>query len=126
VTLFPTTGSKPKPKLAPRDRAERCIPTGAPRLVESSTDLLARSSTDAWHALLDVIRRSSTARLALLSGRSVIDRVSCPWVRITGCDVSCRCGGVGTVTIGFLRKHYESLADKLAALARPASVRRRQ
>lgn len=126
MTLFPTSCPKPKSRPTPRDRAERCIPTGAPRLVESSTDRSARSSTESWQSLLDVVRRSSTARLTLLSGgRSVSDRVSCPWERLTNCYASCRCGGAGTVTVGFLRRHYATLADDIAQIARPATSRRR-
>ena len=125
MTLFPTTSSRPKSRPTPRDRAERCIPTGAPRLVESSTGRSARSSTEAWHSLLDAVRRSSTARLTLLSGRLASDRVSCPWERLTNCAASCRCGGAGTVTVEFLRRHYASLADEIALLVRPAPARRR-
>jgi hypothetical protein len=127
VTLFPTihAKSKSKPRPSPWDPAALRIPTGAPRLVESSTDRSARSSTDAWQALLDVVRRSSSARLTLLSGRSGVERVSCPWERVTSCDLSCRCGGAGTVTVSFLRAHYESLADDLARLVRPVSIRRK-
>jgi hypothetical protein len=126
VTLFPTSCSNSKPKSRPsaRDRGERRIPTGTPRIVESSIDRSARSSTKAWQLLLDSIRRSATGRLILLTGRSGADRVTCPWERITSC-VSCRCGGAGTVTVSFLRKHYESLVDDLTRLVRPVRVRRR-
>jgi len=93
--------------------------------MESSNARLGRASVEVWQLLLDAVRRSSSARLTLLSGRSGADRVACPWERVTGCAVTCRCGGAGTVTVGFLRKHYESLADDIARLVRPASARRR-
>ena len=125
MTLFPTTRGKPKARPMPRDRAERCIPTGALRIVESSTDREARSSTDTWQALLDAVRRSAAARLSLLNGRANAERVSCPWAPVTGCGSSCRCDGAGTVAVGFLRKHYETLADHLAQLGRPAPARKR-
>ena len=125
MTLFPTTRGKPKARPLPRDRAERCIPTGALRIVESSTDREARSSTDTWQALLDAVRRSAAARLSLLSGRTNAERVSCPWAPITGCADNCRCGGTGTVTVSFLRAHYEALPDDLAQLGRHARARKR-
>ena len=125
MTLFPTTSAKTKSRPSPSDRTMRCIPTGAPRLVESSTDRSARSFTEAWQLLLDTVRRSSMARLSLLSGRQSADRVVCPWARIMDCHVGCRCGGVGTVTVGFLRKHYDSLADDIERFVRPARARRR-
>ncbi len=125
MTLFPTTVLKPKPKLPTRDkRPQLCIPTGAPRLVESPTDRSARAPAEAWGALLDVVRRSSAARLALLSGRAGNDRISCPWERLAACAVSCRCGGAGTVTVEFLRGHYANLAAEIATFARPTPVRR--
>jgi hypothetical protein len=124
VTLFPTPSSKPKARPTARDRAEYRIPTGAPRLVESSTDRAARSSTEAWESLLDAVRRSSMARLTLLSGRSGTDRVSCPWALSTDCVANCRCGGSGTVTVEFLRKHYATLTDDIELLARPMPARR--
>ena len=127
MTLFPATVPKPKlkSKAALRDKSpRRRIPTGAPRLVESSTDRAARSSAEAWGALLDAVRRSSLARLELLKGRASGDRVSCPWVQLTGCDAACRCRGAGTVTVEFLRGHYEHLAVEIAMLASPASAQR--
>ena len=125
MTLFPMSCSKPKVRPTARDRSERRVPTGLPRLAESSTDRATRSSTEAWQSLLDVVRRSSTARLTLLSGRPGADRISCPWERVVDCGASCRCGGAGTVTVEFLRKHYANLADDIALLALPASARRR-
>ena len=125
MTMFPISCPKPKSRPTARDRAERRVPTGAPRLVESSTDRAARASAEAWQSLLDAVRRSSSARLMLLSGRPGADRIACPWERVMDCGASCRCGGTGTVTVGFLRKHYENLVDDIARLARPAPARRR-
>ena len=124
MTLFPATAPKPKSKVRD-ERSRRRIPTGAPRLVESSTDRVARSAIEAWGALFAEVRRSSSARLALLKGRASGDRLACPWERITGCDVTCRCRGVGTVTVSFLRGHYEHLAVEIAIASSPASVQRR-
>lgn len=122
MTMFPTSCPKPKPKarLIARDRAERRVPTGAPRLVESSSDRAERASAEAWQLLLDAVRRSSTARLTLLSGRPASDQVACPWERITSCDASCRCSGTGAVTVDFLRRHYATLADEIEKVTRPA------
>ena len=120
MTLFPTSYSKPKSQLKPRPvaraRASRRIPTGAPRFVESSNDRSGRAFVAAWQALIDAVRRSSEARLALLSGRSGAQRVACPWERITSCDVSCHCRGAGAVTVKFLRSHYTNLANDIVAL----------
>ena len=126
MTLFPMRCPKPKSRPTARDRAERRLPTGAPRLVESSRGRFGRASTEAWQALLDAIRQSTTARLALLSGRSGSDQLSCPWERVTGCDISCRCSGSGAVAVKFLRKHYASLADEIALLGLRAPARRRR
>lgn len=128
MTLFPTTNPKPRSRsngrLAPRDRAARRLPSGSPRVVESSNDRTARASVDAWQALVDAVRRSAAARLMLLDGRSRGDRVPCSWNRLTGCDSSCRCRGAGTVTVEFLRRHYEHLAVEIAMIAAPAPVQR--
>ena len=124
MTLFPAMAPKPKSKA--RDATpRRRIPTGAPRLVESSTNRSARSSTEVWALLLDAVRRSSSSRLELLKGRASGDRVACPWERLTSCDATCRCLGAGTVTVAFLRGHYEHLALEIALLVYPASVQRR-
>ena len=126
MTLFPAMTPKPKSKLPLRDKGpRRRIPTGAPLLVESSTDRAARASTAAWEALIDAVRRSSSSHLELLKGRSSGDRVACPWKRLTGCDATCRCRGAGTVTVEFLRVHYEHLAVEIEMLATPTSAQRR-
>lgn len=128
MTLFPVAAklkSRSTGRLVARDRAELCLPTGAPRLVESSNDRAARASLEAWQAMVEVVRRSASARLMLLSGRAGSERISCPWARITRCDVDCRCRGFGTVTVEFLRGHYERLAVEIAMSASPVSVQRR-
>ena len=125
MTLFPASILKQKVRPPCRDKRPRSrIPTGAPRLVESSSDRASRSETEAFAALLAAVRRSASARLALLAGRPGRDQVACSWERITGCDVTCRCGGAGTVTVEFLRTHYEHLAVEIATISRPALARR--
>lgn len=126
MMLFPASSLKSKPKSCTpgRDKRPRArIPTGAPRLVESSSDRAARVAAETWGTLLDTVRRSASARFALLQGWSGRDQIACPWERITGCDVSCRCGGTGTVLVEFLRTHYAKLAVEIATLVRPTSVR---
>ena len=129
MTLFPTTVAKPKSRSksrpTPRDRADRRLPSGTPRVVESSNDRSARASVETWQAMVDAVRRSASARLMLLDGRSGSERVPCSWEQITGCDVSCRCRGAGTVTVEFLRRHYEHLAVEIAMIASPAPAQRR-
>jgi hypothetical protein len=118
VTLFPATITKPKsPRRDKRPRHR--IPTGAPRLVESSTDRASRASSEAWASLIEAVRRSASARLGLLEGRPDGDRITCPWEHLTGCDVSCRCRGAGTVTAKFLRDHYDRLALEIVRIASP-------
>jgi hypothetical protein len=122
VTLFPTSRVKPSSRPPARDtRARTRIPTGTPRLVESSGDRASRAEIESWAALLDAVSRSSTARLELMKGRASSDRVPCGWQRLTGCDASCRCRGAGTVTIRFLRTHYERLALEIVLLVSPRS-----
>ena len=121
MTLFPSSSMKPKSRPPVRDKRPRArIATGAPRLVESSHDRAARSEIETFAGLLAAVRRSTSARLLLLEGRPSRDRLACPWERITGCGVMCRCGGAGTVTVEFLRKHYEQLAPTLVTLVQPS------
>ena len=123
MTLFPASILKQKARPPGRDKRVRSrIPTGVPRLVESSSDREARAAIETWAALLDAVRRSSSSRLMLLERRPGRDRIACPWEQLTGCDVTCRCGGAGTVTVEFLRTHYEHLAVEIATIARPALV----
>ena len=128
MTLFPASSLKPKSRPPARDKRPRVlIPTGAPRLVESASTRASRAGTESFAALIAAVRRSSEARLMLLEGRPGRpgrDRIACPWERLTGCDVTCRCGGAGTVTVEFLRTHYEHLAVEIATFARPTSMRR--
>ena len=116
MTLFPAIYPKPKSRPTARARAECRIPTGAPRVVESSNDRIGRAPVEAWQALIDAVSRAASARLTLLSGRAGTERVACSWEQITGCDASCRCRGAGTVTVDFLRRHYTSLANDIAVL----------
>ena len=125
MTLFSVSSLKPKFRPPGRDKRPRArIPTGVPHLVESSNARASRAVTETFAALLAAVRRSASARLVLLEGRSGRDRVACSWERITSCDVTCRCGGAGTVTVKFLRKHYEHLAVEIATFVRPALARR--
>jgi hypothetical protein len=71
---------------------------------------------ETWQALIEAVRRSASARLLLLGSRSGFDQIPCPWQRFMGCGTSCRCQGDGTVTVGFLRRHYTNLANDIAAL----------
>ncbi len=123
MTLFPAPAPKPSKRHAPRDRSVR-VPTGTPRLVESSSDRRARVSVESWQAVLEAVRRSSAARLELLKGRSGSDRLPCSWSKLGGCDADCRCRGAGTVTVNFLRAHYERLATEIALLVSPPPSRR--
>jgi len=119
-------GQGPKSRRVDRDRRVRLrIPTGAPRLVESATARLERAPIETWQALIDSIHRSALARLELLKGREGDDRVPCPWERLMGCSITCRCRAAGTVTVDFLRDHYTLLAAEIALCARPAPMRRR-
>ncbi len=117
---------KPKSRSPGRGRRSRLrIPTGTPRIVESSSARIERTSRLAWETLIDEISRSASARLALLKGRQGSDRVACPWERLTPCDGDCRCGGGRTVTVAFLRAHYTHLAIEVALFARPSSLQRK-
>jgi hypothetical protein len=80
---------------------------------------------EAWTTLLDVIRRSSLARLDLFKGHDGAAQLSCPWGLITSCDVTCRCGGSTLVTVAFLREHYTGLAAEIARITKPASALRK-
>lgn len=97
------------------DRPRARIPTGLPRLMESSRSRRSHASDDAWSELLAAVHRSALARLDLLSGRLPSDLVACPWQRLTDCSTDCRCGGSGEVKVGFLRDHYGKLTERLAA-----------
>jgi hypothetical protein len=125
VMMFPSTPRKTASKPSPDKRPRRRLPTGAPRLVESPSDRAARASVEAWEATLDVIRCSAAARLELFKNRSLSERVTCPWERLTGCAITCRCRGAGTVTIEFLTEHYGRLAAEIASLVSPSSALRR-
>ncbi len=124
--LFTLEQLAPKKRRPPGGvRRSHCIPTGAPRLVESSSDRLAREDAATWDALVETVGRASSARLELLSGRDGGDRVACPWSRVVTCDNACRCRGLGVVTVDFLRDHYTHLAVEIAKLAaRSPSMRR--
>jgi hypothetical protein len=126
VTLFSDSILKPKPLSSSRDR-RRCfrIPTGAPRLVDSSIVCQARASEAAWNKLIDAIKRAAISRLALLKGRTGKERASCPWERFTGCCIDCRCRGERTVTVDFLRTHYTRLAIEIALLVLPSQHKRK-
>jgi len=120
VTLFSQSDLTLKLRSPGRDRRRRRrIPTGAPRVVESSADRAARLGTESWASLLDVLSRASAVRLDLLKGRDGGTLIDCPWARVVACDETCRCGGVGMVTIDLLRDHYASLATEIARAARP-------
>lgn len=106
-------------------RPRRRIPTGAPRLVESSRQRRDRAVAESWELLLDLVRRCSEGRLTLLSGRAATEQMACPWQRFTGCVTDCRCNGTKLVTVRFLRDHYKLLPNAIAALAIASHARRR-
>jgi hypothetical protein len=119
--LFPESPVKSKPRSSTRVRKRLRIPTGKPRLVESSAVCQERASAIAWKRLIDAISHAATARLALLKGRTGKELISCPWEPFTGCCVDCRCRGKRMVTVDFLRAHYGRLAIEIALLALPSS-----
>jgi hypothetical protein len=122
TALFSSNQLVPRRRSLGRDRRRRrSIPTGAPRLVESSADRQDRAIAESWTSFVDVIRQASLARLELLRGRDGGDVTGCPWSRLVVCDDACRCGGTGTVTVAFLRDHYEHLAAEVAKIARRPS-----
>jgi hypothetical protein len=121
VTLFAGEVIKPKRKKKLRDHQDaRRIPTGAPRLVESSTERLGRANANAWKEMIDAIRRSCEARVELLKGRSGGDVMPCPWERFGSCDQGCRCAGTRTITVGRLRKHYAKLTIEILLFVTPS------
>lgn len=122
--LFPDAITKPKPLASPRSGKRLRIPTGKPRLVESSARHRERASLLAWKRLIDAVSRASIARLALLKGRTGAEHVPCPWEPFTWCDIDCRCRGKRAVTVEFLRVHYGRLAIEIALFALPSSGKR--
>ena len=119
--LFPVSTVKSKPRSSLRARKRLRIPTGKPRIVESSVVCQEQASVIAWKRLIDAISSAATARLALLKGRAGKERTPCPWEPFTGCCVDCRCRGERMVTVDFLRAHYGRLAIEIALLALPSS-----
>jgi hypothetical protein len=116
VTLFvprEIVQKRRRSQLRDRKRPIR-IATGIPRLMESTTDRRERVIDETWDAFVDMIRRSASARIELLASLRARARVSCPWQRLGACDESCRCGGAGEVTVGFLRDHYARLVLDLS------------
>jgi len=119
VSLFVASELKTKGRRPSRDRRPRVsLPSGMPRLVESSRARRARAGVEAWEAFIGEIRRSAEARLILLAGHSEGDRVVCPWARLTSCGTTCRCAGAATVSVDFLRKHYKTLATEIVLFVR--------
>lgn len=102
-----------------RDKRRRRIPTGSPRLMESSAERTDRLAAEAWAQQLELIDRSAQARLELLRLRGGRDLLGCPWARLEPCTEACRCRGVGQVSIAFLRVHYSQLAADIAQLVKP-------
>jgi hypothetical protein len=120
--LFPESPMKSKLRPSARARKRLRIPTGKPRLVESSALCQERAAAVAWKRLVDAISSAAVARLALLRGRVGKERTPCPWEPFTGCCVDCRCCGERLVTVDFLRAHYGRLAIEIALLALPSSM----
>jgi len=125
VTLFSPNDLRSRRRSLDRDqRSRRSIPTGPPRLIESSTKRLARADAKSWDRLVEALRQASVARLELLKNRQGSDRTPCPWARLVDCNRACRCGGAGTVTVEFLRDHYTRLPAEITKIAKFTSVRR--
>ncbi len=124
--LFPEDLVKPKLPAAPRKRKRFRIPTGLPKLVESSALYRERAAAFAWKRLLDAIESASIARLALLKGRTGGEHTPCPWEQFTGCSIDCRCRGKRAVTVDFLRLHYGRLAIEIALFVQPSSSHRQK
>ena len=112
--------SAKKTRPIDKDRRRVILPTGAPRLVESSTSRQVRADVEAWIALLEAVRRSAQARLMLLDGRDGKDLIACPWGRLLPCAEGCRCVGRKLVTVAFLREHYMHLVTEVVRLVRPS------
>lgn len=124
MQLFSKADLKQPKQAVRRDRRRRRIPTGAPRLMESSAERTDRLTAEAWNQLLETIDRSAQARIELFKHREDQDLLGCPWARLTPCSAACRCEGHGKVTIAFLRKHYAHLAVEIARLVMPTSTKR--
>jgi hypothetical protein len=123
--LFSQAQLKVKTRPVRRDGARRRIPTGAPRLVESSAERADRLIAEAWNQQLEAIDRSAQARIELLKHRGDQDLLGCPWARLMPCSVACRCHGFGKVTIAFLRNHYANLAVEIAQLVKAPTLTKR-
>jgi hypothetical protein len=114
--LFSRSELKTKARAPGRDRRRRRIPTGAPRLVESSSDRATRLDAEAWLAFVEMIRGLADVRVELLKNRDAGDLVDCPWAVVVACDDSCRCGGLRKVSTALLRDHYAHLATEIVRL----------
>jgi hypothetical protein len=117
VSLFADTEIRPRKLRRLPARKTIRIPTGAARLVESSTDRRVRMRSEAWKAFALGIAQSARIRIELLSARDIKDVIGCPWSRIYAgsCPASCRCGGSGQVAVGFLVAHYKALVKEFGA-----------
>jgi hypothetical protein len=120
--LFSPNELSSKPQQV-REQGRRRLPTGSPRLMESASARLARLDAETWASLLTEIRRSALARRELLEVREGSDQIPCPWSRLVTCEGSCRCGGSGTVTVGFLLDHYRQLPLAIVQLVQPTARR---
>lgn len=122
--LFSKVELKPTKHGIGRKRRRRRIPTGAPRLMESSAERTDRLLSEAWMQQLAAIDRSSQARLELLKQHEGSDLIGCPWARLTPCDGTCRCQGLGKVKIALLRDHYAHLVVEIVRLVTPRALKR--
>ena len=125
MTLFSPSDLVPRRQVPSHEPPrQRSIQTGPPRLAEAPSRYFERANDASWRRLVEAVRQASSTRLELLKGRHGSDRLPCPWARLVNCDSRCRCGGVGTMTIERLRKHYARLPAEITKIARPAPVRR--
>lgn len=118
MSLFADIEIRPRRPRRMRQRKKTIqIPTGSPRLIESPSDRRAREQVEKRAAFAENIVQSARARLVLLSGRDAAEVAACPWASIYdgACSVDCRCGGTGSVEVGFLVAHYKQLAAEFSA-----------
>lgn len=99
------------------------IPTGKPRLVDSSTARYARRGEEAWKLMIEIVERSAEANLDLISTLEVNDELACPWNTFTSCSADCRCNGRGAVSVGFLRDHLKYIVERIVDLTKPETKR---
>lgn len=87
------------------------------RYGESELDRVVRVQMTTKRQFYASIVQAAKARLSLLDRKGRLQKLFCPWKRLTDCTAECRCGGTGEVSVGFLIRHYESMIADYARLA---------